>query len=138
MDAALPIVSAVSVAARVDGRWLLVKRANAPSKGKYAFPGGRLEAGEMLESAARRELFEETALHAGALSVVAQLTLPGEFCVYALTVFRADTVNGTLAAGSDAAAAGFHSLEEIGALPMTPSTLEAILKMEAFNSSPPD
>ncbi len=127
----LPEVKAVSVAARIDGRWLLVMRGHAPSKGKYAFPGGKAEAEEALEDAARRELREETGLEADKLTVLAQLNLPGENCIYALTVFSANALSGTLAAGDDAAAAGFYSLEEISALRLSPSTLEAILKFEA-------
>lgn len=127
----LPEVKAVSVAARIDGRWLLVMRGHAPSRGKYAFPGGKAEAGETLDEAARRELREETGLEAGKLTVLAQMNLPGENCVYALTVFSANALSGMLAAGDDAAAAGLYSLEEIGALPMSPSTLEAILNFEA-------
>jgi 8-oxo-dGTP diphosphatase len=128
MDAALPVFNAVSIAARIDGRWLLVRRGHAPSKGKYAFPGGRVEADEALEAAARRELREETGLEAGKLAVLAQMIVPGNDCSYALTVFSADAVSGTLAAGDDAAAAGFFSPEEISALPMSPSTLEEIVK----------
>ena len=131
MIAALPEVKAVSVAARIDGKWLLVRRGHAPSKGKYAFPGGRVEADEALEDAARRELHEETGLEAGPLSVLAQMNLPGNDCIYALTVFEADAVTGKMEAGDDAAAAGFFSREEISALPMSPSTLEAILTFEA-------
>ena len=136
LDAALAEVRAVSVAACNNGRWLLVRRGNAPSKGKYAFPGGKAEDGETLEDAARRELREETGLEAGKLSELTQLILPGESCVYALTVFSADTLTGTLAAGDDAADAGFFSMEEISALPMSPSTLEAILAFEAGLETP--
>jgi 8-oxo-dGTP diphosphatase len=137
LDAAFRVVKAVSVAARIDGKWLLVKRAHAPSEGKYAFPGGKAEADEALEDAARRELREETGLEAEGLSALTELNLPGDDCIYALTVFSAKAVRGTLSAGDDAAAAGFFSTAEIGALPMSPSTLEAILEFEVA-IDPPD
>jgi 8-oxo-dGTP diphosphatase len=131
LETDLPVIAAVSVAARIGGKWLLVQRGREPSKGKYAFPGGRAETAEALEDAARRELFEETGLRAGQLAVMAQLRLPGAGCIYALTVFSADTLSGTVSAGDDAVAAAFFTLEEIGGLPMSASTLEAILKFEA-------
>ena len=53
---------AVSVAIFHDGAFLLVKRGREPSKGLYAFPGGRVDAGESDEEAVRRELAEETGL----------------------------------------------------------------------------
>lgn len=55
---------AVSVIVMSEGRVLLVRRANAPSHNLYAFPGGRVDPGEMLEEAALRELREETGLTA--------------------------------------------------------------------------
>ena len=131
MDAAPAGAEAVSVAARIGGRWLLVRRGHAPSKGKYAFPGGTVEPGEAQEDAARRELREETGLEAGKLSVLASVNLPGKNRVYALTVFSAETLSGALMAGDDAAAAGFFLLEEIKRLPMSASTLEMILTSEA-------
>ena len=39
---------------------LMVRRANEPSKGMWAFPGGSLELGESLEECAIRECAEET------------------------------------------------------------------------------
>ncbi|MEE9402308.1 MAG: NUDIX hydrolase, partial [Desulfobacteria bacterium] len=45
-----------------DGRVLLVKRSQPPSKGLWAIPGGRVELGETLKEAAEREIMEETGL----------------------------------------------------------------------------
>lgn len=121
------VVPAVSVALRRGERLLLVKRARAPAKGLYAFPGGRVEPGETLEEAARRELLEETGLLALDLVAHEELLLEGATAqaVYRLTVFRATHVRGEPVAGDDAEAAGFYSLDEMADLPMTASTLSA-------------
>jgi 8-oxo-dGTP diphosphatase len=56
-DAAVPVLAAVI---RRDDRWLLCLRpAHKRHGGLWEFPGGKLEAGESLEDAARRELTEE-------------------------------------------------------------------------------
>lgn len=44
---------------------LLIKRKNEPFQGKWALPGGFLEADETLEEGCRRELQEETGLEVG-------------------------------------------------------------------------
>ena len=43
-------------------RVLLIVRKNPPYQGQFALPGGFVEVGEDVESACRRELFEETGL----------------------------------------------------------------------------
>jgi len=53
---------AVSASIFRDGRILLVRRARAPGLGLWSLPGGRVEFGESLEIALRREVMEETGL----------------------------------------------------------------------------
>lgn len=53
-----PVV-AVGVAVFHDDRVLLVQRATEPHRGSWSIPGGRVEVGESLQAAARREVAEE-------------------------------------------------------------------------------
>lgn len=53
---------AVSAAIFRDGKLLLVRRAAAPAKGLWTLPGGRVEVGETLVEAVKREVMEETGL----------------------------------------------------------------------------
>jgi mutator protein MutT len=45
-----------------DGRFLLVKRQQGDFQGLYGFPGGKVEVGEHLSNAIRREVREETGI----------------------------------------------------------------------------
>ena len=53
---------AVSAAIFRNNKVLLVRRARSPGKGFYSLPGGRVEFGESLHQALRREVDEETGL----------------------------------------------------------------------------
>jgi 8-oxo-dGTP diphosphatase len=53
---------AVSAAIFRDDKILLVRRARSPAQGFYSLPGGRVEFGESLHTALRREVDEETGL----------------------------------------------------------------------------
>jgi 8-oxo-dGTP diphosphatase len=46
-----------------QGHILLVRRANPPQQGRWSLPGGRVELGETLVDAVRREVLEETGIH---------------------------------------------------------------------------
>ncbi|PHP68277.1 hypothetical protein CSC94_06405 [Zhengella mangrovi] len=121
----LPIRLAVSVALYHEGRFLLVRRGQAPAKGFYAFPGGRVEDGETLETAARRELMEETGLTAGPLTVhsIVDLDSEGAGVTYRLHVHTGPYGAGAPVAGDDAETAEWLSLKDMDELPVTDSTL---------------
>ncbi len=121
-------MEAVSVAVLRGDSLLLVKRGRAPSLGLYAFPGGRVEPGETLDKAARRELREETGLTAASLALHDTILLQpdGEHGpTFRLSVYLCTNADGEPCAADDAAEAGFFRLEEMSLLPITESTLAA-------------
>ena len=63
-----PIAATIAAVVR-DGHVLLVRRANPPDQDRWAFPGGKIDAGERLPDAAARELLEETGVTAEPLHV---------------------------------------------------------------------
>lgn len=64
-----PLVG-VGAVVLVNNKILLVQRAAQPGKGKWSIPGGLVEVGENLGSAAVRELYEETGLRARPIGVI--------------------------------------------------------------------
>src|SRR5215472_14941499 len=94
-----------------EDRLLLIRRKNDPFKGHYALPGGFVDIGETVETAARRELKEETAVEAGTVRLVGIYSDPQRdprrHTVSA--AYLADDYSGAPQAGDDAAAAEFVS-----------------------------
>lgn len=121
----------VSVAVWREDRVLLVRRGRSPFAGCWSLPGGRVEWGETLAEAARREVLEETSLAIGTPELVEALdvierdadgAVSGHFVV---VVFRA-SAEGEAIAASDAAAADWFNLDAAGALPTTPDLLRIL------------
>jgi len=98
---------------------LLVKRAEDPFAGTWALPGGFVDEGETLESAARRELLEETGLEpSGQMEQVGAYGDPGRdprgwtvTVVFSATIGYDET--GAVTAGSDAAEAAWHPVNAL-------------------------
>lgn len=57
-----------------DGRFLALRRADAPMAGEWDMPGGFVEAGEYPDDSVRREILEETGLEVEDLEVIGAWT----------------------------------------------------------------
>jgi ADP-ribose pyrophosphatase YjhB (NUDIX family) len=117
-----PMVGLLAIVRRGD-RFLLVRRAREPNKGRWGFPGGVQELGEAVVDGARRELAEETALLAGGGQAITTLDAidrddAGRIRYhYTLIVVLMRDVTGEPVAGDDAAEVGWFGLADLATLP---------------------
>ncbi len=135
-----PQLPRVAVGAMVikDGRVLLVRRAQPPSQGLWAVPGGRVELGETLQQAAEREIKEETGLtiHAGQPVYAFDFILRDDAgrvqFHYVIVDLLADYVGGELHAGDDAHEVRWVSPDELDELPVNQTTRQALGNVFSF------
>ena len=113
-----PVVAVIAVVV-MDGRVLLVRRANPPDAGRWGFPGGKIEFGETISQAALRELAEETAITAEAMRIVTTVdafdfdergVVTSHFVLIAVLC---RWLSGSLLAGDDALEARWYGLDEV-------------------------
>ena len=108
-------------------RCLIVQRGHEPSRGAWSIPGGRLELGETLEDAARRELAEECGCDlrvdlrgvAFVLDRISRDEAERPRYHYVLVDYVAEHLSGEPAAGDDALDVRWATPKEIAALPTT-------------------
>lgn len=122
----------VGVVVLRDDQILLIRRGKPPKQGEWSLPGGHVEPGEDVRSAAQREVEEETGLrvHLHDLVDVVDLIEQGAAGVverqYVLIDFWATAVEGTLCAGDDATQAAWHDIGSLANLDLWNETLRVI------------
>ncbi len=123
-----PIVGVGAVIWNDRHEIVLIRRGQEPRLGEWSIPGGRLEWGESVRDAIRREVREETGLEveiAGLIDVVDSVTRDGSGQVvrhYVLVDFSVRYVSGTLRAGSDAAEAHWVAYKALDEFPLWTET----------------
>lgn len=121
----MPVVG-VGVVVIDDGNILLIRRGRDPGRGLWAVPGGKVQRGERLREAARREAMEET----GLTVEVGEVVWVGEHIDVdhhlVLIDFLATLVGGELRAADDADEARWVPIEEAENYELTPTMYELI------------
>lgn len=103
---------AVALVIEDSGRLLLGRRGeHAMAAGKWSFPAGFVDRGEVVEDAARREAREETGLKVRLDGLLGLYSAAGEAVV--LAVYVASITGGVMAAGDDLRQLAFYSPAEL-------------------------
>lgn len=118
-------IPGVGVAVVRRGELLLVRRGRGALAGKWAVPGGKVDYGERLEEAARREVAEETGLQVriGPVIWVGESLGPGTppEWHYVLVDFLGEVVGGETTPGDDATDLAWVALDRVEEYDLTPT-----------------
>lgn len=121
MAAAGPSLAVAAVVVS-GGHLLLVERGRPPAAGKWSVPGGRVEAGETLEEALRREVREETGVEVEPGQLLGFVERAAEGHHFVILDFAASAAAGAEEVvpvpGDDAVSARWVPVDEVAVLPL--------------------
>ncbi len=113
----------VGAIARRDDSLLLIQRGRGAAVGEWSVPGGRVEFGESLAEAARRETAEETGLEVVVGDVIGWVERVSAEHHFVIVDFAVTVVGGTLRAGDDAADVRWVAVDDLGSVKLVDGLL---------------
>ena len=125
-EASLAPQLAVGAVVVRDGSLLMVRRARDPGKGLWSLPGGRVQKGEYLSDALRREVSEETGLDITVGDLVGILEVPGELHYVILDFFARVEGEASPSPSTDVDEARWVQLDKVADLECTPRFVETM------------
>ena len=116
---------AAGVLVERSGRLLLVRRNHEPALGRWSFPSGYVDAGEVIEAAAAREVREETGLEVRLTRLLGVYSSTGEQVVF--IAYAGEAPAGEARAGEEASEVRWFEQDEIPdlAFPHDPAIVAA-------------
>ncbi|MDO9104605.1 MAG: NUDIX domain-containing protein [Methylovulum sp.] len=131
----VPMIGVAGIVFNNQQQVLLIRRNQRPAAGLWSVPGGKLEAGETLVDACRREIQEETGLNVDVKTITAVVERRLEGFHYVIMDFLAlpsGEEDNAPVAQSDAADARWVGLENLPDYPLVTGLPEII--MRTFNA----
>jgi 8-oxo-dGTP diphosphatase len=124
-----------------DGRVLLARRGTPPLLHQWSIPGGKVEAGETLQQAVRREMAEETGLDVRVrdmIEVIERIDLDAEGKArhhYVIIDYLCEKISGDARAASDVAEVAWAAREELERFSLTEAATRVIHRAFEMASS---
>jgi ADP-ribose pyrophosphatase YjhB (NUDIX family) len=120
-----PVLAVGAIVVR-DDALLLVRRDRPPAEGLWSLPGGRVEPGEAVVDAVKREVEEETGLEVEVLGLAGVFEVFGDTHYVILDHLARAPAGAEPAPGDDASEARFVPLGAVESLPLTPRLAETL------------
>lgn len=121
-----PIVGASVLVQNNQDDVLLVKRLNEPGKDLWAFPGGKVDAGETVEEAAVREVKEETNIDTKLVGLLGSYDIIGEDYHFITVCYIGEYEGSEIVPGDDVDDSKWVSIDELETVSLTNTSETAL------------